>query len=137
MNDEKYQSLVKKRDELIASYDFVKNKKSAYDTINKKISDIYEKHRQKIFGDTVEEDDESEMNLKSPYEVLLEAIEYVEECDAEDSKREIKELSQTEEEKAEIDKAFEEVMKKYEIERQNRLNEEKARTKKYAKMLHS
>ena len=49
-NDEKYQSLVKKRDELIASHDFVKNKKTAYDIISKKISDIYEKYRQKIFG---------------------------------------------------------------------------------------
>ena len=49
-NDEKYQRLVKKRDELIASHDFVKNKKTAYDIISKKISDIYEKYRQKIFG---------------------------------------------------------------------------------------
>lgn len=137
MNDEKYQSLVKKRDELIASYDFVKNKKSAYDIISKKISDVYESYRQKIFGDTIEEE-EAEMHLKNPYEVLFEAIDYVEECDEEDSKHEMKELSITEEEKAELDKEFEEVMKNFEIERQNRLNKERARTKfNYGKIFNS
>ncbi len=125
-NDEEYLRLVKERDELLASYDFVKNKKTAYELLTKKIEHIYRKHRIEIFG-VEKEDDDTVIIVKNPLAVLAESIEYVEGMEADREKLRILDLKKTDEEREKEKKLAENLLKKIEEEHEERRKKEELR----------
>ncbi len=117
--DTAYQNLLKEREEIIASHDFVKNKKRMYELVNSKMALLYKKHRTDIFG-TEELKEDPVIIVKRPQEVLVEAINYEDDVERDCDTMRIKELEKSEEQIEEERKAVEELLKCIEDERRKR-----------------
>lgn len=78
VNDKELQELIKQRDELVGSYDFVKNKRKAYHILSMKIEAILDRHHQEVYGSSIKKGDR--IILKHPIQVLIEALTYVADC---------------------------------------------------------
>lgn len=129
-NDKEYQRLIKERDKLVASYDFVKNKKTTYELLSEKIRQIYKTHRKEIFGIDEEENDPA-IIVKNPQAVLVEAVEYVEEMEAHREKFRVSNLRKTDAEREEEKRIAEKILKQLEEEREARKKAEEIRNRRY------
>ena len=75
--DEELQEWIRKRNEIIGYYDFVKNKRKEFNAINERINERIQEHHMAVYG-TKEADAETRMFLRHPIDVLYESIVYVE-----------------------------------------------------------
>lgn len=75
--DEELQEWIRKRNEIIGYYDFVKNKRKEFNAINERINARLQKHHEAVYG-VKEPDAEERMILRHPMDILYEAILYVE-----------------------------------------------------------
>lgn len=77
--DTKYQNLLKRRTEILGTYDFVKKQKGEFDKIVSDMNEISRKHEIELFGKELPPEPDAPLTLKHPAQVLQESIAYVEE----------------------------------------------------------
>lgn len=103
--DERYQKLEKKRDELVSQEGFVKKKQARYKQIIDEMQKIADDYEIKYFGDVMEDEPGIKFLLKHPSVALAEAIEYKKEVD-EDRKRMMARQPISDEEKERMRQCF-------------------------------
>lgn len=107
--DEEYQKLLQQRKDIVASYDFIKNKKRSFYLVSEKIKKLYKEHRCEVFGNA-DEVEEPELIMHYPYNVLMEAILYVENNNEVWARNEEEELEKTDEQCKKEQKMLEEMI---------------------------
>lgn len=97
-NDNEYQRLLKEREKILGTYDFVKRLKGPYSKTVTAMNGIRKLHEVELFGKSLQEEDDPEIVVKHPLNILQEAIQYADECDQERIDREEKDANKTPEE---------------------------------------
>lgn len=74
-HDDMYQKLLRQQEKLIAEDTFIKNKQKRFKKINMQLAKIREQYQIELFGELLDEEEDTLLTLRHPIDVLKDAIE--------------------------------------------------------------
>ncbi len=107
-HDDEYQKLMKQQENLIVEDTFIKNKQARFKKIQVRLAEIQDKHQMELFGELLDEEEDTPLTVWHSMDVLKEAVEDAESWIKDYAERDEAEAAKTpediEREKAEMEK---------------------------------